>query len=231
MRDLAVKHGYSPQSVVMYGDLPDVIYEGGVMRRRGPSDPPAVPTPGLDDECFMVVTGAHEGAWSILATVDRNRLYYGSFILPRAFSVQMGVVLGERAVTVEVNGVPVRATFIGQNPHLWSKDLRPVLDRGGLADGQAIRVTKVGYRQLLLEPLPPAPGPARDSFDVIVAGAALQAPDGTVPADEDVISLLAYAVGLDRSAPLPLLARRLRARRNRDLLAALCDIHPEAEGF
>jgi Sigma-70, region 4 len=224
---LAERYGYSRSSITFYGSgLPDVIEEGGVLRRRRPGDPPAVVAPGLDGTCWRLVAGPQRGRWSCVLTVSHRRLYRGPQRLPAPIAQLTGLGPGSRGVALTVNSMPVHASWLAQDPYLFGGELRPVLDRLGFADGERIRLIVIGDHELLAERLPDIPGP--DSpFLTLVNGAGLHDAAGQAVPDDEVSRSLAYAVGLEPDTPLPVVDRRLAARHNPALRQALGLIFPE----
>jgi hypothetical protein len=228
LADLAERHGYSRSSITFYSALPDVIEDGGVLRRRCQDDPPAVPEPGLDGACFRVLTGPQRGCWSCTITVSHRRLYHGSQPIPMPMAEIMDLDHGSRRVTLTVNGKPLHATWVGQSPYLFGGELRPVLDELGFADGDLFRLVAVGPGELLIEMLPVVSGP--DSpFRTLVIGAGLYDEEGEAVPDDRIAESLAYSVGLGRETPLPIVSRRLAARRNPALRRALMLVFPEID--
>ena len=224
---LADRRGYSRSSVAFYcSGLPDVIEEGGVLRRRRPDDPPAVTAPGLDGGCWRVVAGPHRGRWSCVVAVDHRRLYHGSQRLPGPIAQLAGLSHGSRRVTLTIDSAPVHASWLSQDPYIFGGELRPVLDNLGFTDGERIRLIVGGERELLPERLPVIPEP--DSpFRTLVTGAGLYDAARKAVPDDEISRSLAYAVGLEPDTPLPVVDRRLAARHNLALRQALGLIFPE----
>jgi hypothetical protein len=224
LQELAEQQGNSRASIAFYSWLPGLIEDGGVLRRRLPSDPPAAVDPGLDDECFRVVAGPHRGRWSYTTTFAHSRLYHGSQIFPAPLAVELGVDPGATRELLKVNGVKVRGSW-RHGPYLFSRDLRPVLLELGLADGDRMRLIEVGPGELVIEKVPElnsADGP----FRTLAEGAGLYDENGAQLPDGDIADALAFAVGLPH-APLGQIERRLRTRRNHDLADALVLLFPE----
>jgi len=224
LEELAAKYDYSPTSITFYSSLPDVVEEAGVLRRRTPNDPPAVPEPGLDNKCFRVVAGQYRGCWSSLVTVSHRRLYYGPQPIPTPLAELLEIEPGSRRVPVTVNGATVHASW-AQSPYLFGGELRPVLDSLGFADSEPIRFVVTGPGVLLAERVPVVTGPDTP-FRILALGACLCEEAGTVP-DSEIAEALAYAVGLDIDAPLSVVERRLATRHDSALREALGLIFPE----
>jgi hypothetical protein len=224
---LAERHGYSRSSITFYGaGLPDVIEEGGVLRRRRADDPPAVLAPGLDGACWRVTAGPHRGHWSCVVTVSHRRLYHGPQRLPAPIAKLVGLGHGSRRAEITVNGMPVHASWLSQDPYVFGGELRPVLDNLGFTDGERLRLIAISEHELLAERLPTIAG-SDNPFLTLVSGASLyDAAQGAIP-DAEVPGSLAYAVGLEPGTPLPVVDRRLAARRNPALRRALALIFPE----
>lgn len=225
LADLAAKYGYSRASITFYSSLPDVIEEAGVLRRRRPGDPPAVPDPGLDDKCFRVVAGPHRGCWSSKVIVSHRRLYHGPQPIPTPLAELLEIEPGSRRVPVSVNHAVVHASWL-QSPYLFGGELRPVLDALGFADGELIRFVVTGPGALLAERVRVVAGPDTP-FRTLVTGACLYGEAGVAVPDDEIAEALAYAIGLDADTPLPIVRRRLAARHNPVLREALDLIFPE----
>lgn len=225
---LAERHGYSRSSITFYSALPDVIEEGGVLRRRHRDDPPAVPAPGLDGACLRIVAGPRRGCWSCMVTVSHRRLYYGPQPIPAPIAQLLSLDHGSRRVPLTVNGKPVHATWAGQAPYLFGGEFRPVLDDLGFADGERIRLIAVGPGELLAEKLPVITGPDTP-LRTLVTGACLYDEAGAPVPDDEIAEFLAYTVGLEPDTPLPIVGRRLATRHNPALRRALSLIFTEVD--
>lgn len=225
LQELAEAHGHSRASIAFYGWLPGLIEEGGVLRRRRPGDPPAVREPGLDDECFRVVAGAHRGRWSHLATVNSARLRGGSLELPAPLADLLGIPPGGTGVELKANGTHIVRGSWRHSPSLWSRDLKPVLGALGLAHGDRMRMIEAGRGELLIERVPELTG-AGGPYRMLADGAGLYDEDGTQVAEGDIADALSFAIGLQH-APLVAVERRLRSRRNNDLADALTLLFPD----
>jgi hypothetical protein len=221
LEGLAEQHGYKRTSITFYCALPDVIEEAGVLRRRGPGDPPAVPDPGLEEHCFRIVAGPHRGRWSCTVLVSRKRLYHGPQWIPTPLAVLLGIELGTRGLPINVNGVTVHASWL-QSPYLWGGDLRSVLDKRGFADGERVRLVITRPGELVLEGVPVIDG--SEALRTLANGAGLFDEAG---APLEIPPALAYAVGFDVDVPLPALLRRLGSRHNVALADALKLMFPE----
>jgi hypothetical protein len=230
LQDLAEEHQYSRASIAIYaGSLPDVIEQGGVLRRRQPGDPKATPEPGLDDGCFRVVSGPHRGRWSSVVTINHRRLYHGPQWIPAPLAEELAIEHGTQRVSVTVNDDRiVHATWL-QSPYLFGGELRPVLDRLRFADGDRIRLIATGPRDLQIERVPVTSGPDTP-YRTLSDGAGLNDGTGQSPADSDIVPTLAYAIGLEPDTPLPVIERRLLNRGNRALWRALALLFPEELG-
>ena len=225
LADLAAEYGYSRASITFYSSLPEVIEEAGVLRRRRPGDPPAVPDPGLDEKCFRVVAGPYRGCWSSMVIVSHWRLYHGPQPIPTPLAELLEIGPGSRRVPVTVNGGSVHVTWL-QSPYLFGGELRPVLDALGFADGELIRLVVAGPGMLVTERIRDVTE-SDTPFGTLVTGACLYDETGTPVPDSKIAEALAYAIGLDASTPLPIVRRRLAARHNLALRAALDLIFPE----
>jgi hypothetical protein len=225
LADLAAEYEYSRASIFFYSSLPDVIEEAGVLRRRRPDDPPAVPEPGLNDRCFRVVAGPHRGCWASMVVVSHRRLYHGPQWIPTPLAELLDIEPGSRRVPVTVNGATVHASW-GQSPYLFGGELRPVLDALGFADGELIRFVATDPGALLAEKMPVVTGPDTP-FRTLVTGACLYDGAGAPVPDSGIAEALAYAIGLDAATPLPIVERRLGTRHNQALRDALGLIFPE----
>lgn len=225
LADLAAEYDYSRASITFYSSLPDVIEEAGVLRRRRPGDPPAVPDPGLDEKCFRVIAGPHRGSWASTLVVSHRRLYHGSQPIPTPLAELLEIEPGSRRVPVTVNGATVHLTWL-QSPYLFGGELRPVLDALGFADGELIRLVVTGPGALLAERMRDVTGPDTP-FRTLVTGACLYDETGAPVSDGEIAEALAYAIGLDPDTPLPVVRRRLAARHNPALREALGLIFPE----
>jgi hypothetical protein len=225
LADLAVEYGFSRASITFYSSLPDVIEEAGVLRRRRPGDPPAVPDPGLDDKCFRVVAGAYRGCWSSMVIVSHRRLYLGPQPIPTPLAELLEIEPGARRVPVTLNGAGVHVTWL-QSPYLFGGELRPVLDALGFADGELIRLVVTGPGALLAERVPAVTGPDTP-FRTLVTGACLYDETGAPVPDSEIAAALAYSIGLDSDTPLPIVGRRLASRHDPALHEALNLIFPE----
>jgi len=228
LADLADKYDYSRNSITFYSSLPDVVEDAGVLRRRRPDDPPAVPEPGLDDKCFRVVAGEHRGCWSSMVIVSHRRLYHGPQWIPTPLAELLEIEPGAMRVPVAVNGITVHASW-GQSPYLFGGELRPVLDTLGFADGEVIRLVVTGPGALFAERVPAVAG-SRTPFRTLVTGACLYDEVGMPVPDAEIAEALTYAIGLDADTPLPIVERRLATRHNPLLREALGLIFPEVCG-
>lgn len=226
LADLAAEYGFSRASITFYSSLPEVIEEAGVLRRRRPGDPSAVPDPGLDDKCFRVIAGPYRGCWSSTVIVSHRRLYHGPQPIPTPLAELLEIGPGSRRVPVTVNGAGVHVTWL-QSPYLFGGELRLVLDALGFADGELIRLVVAGPGALVAERIRGVIGPDTP-FRTLVTGACLYDETGTPVPDSEIAEALAYAIGLDADTPLPVVGRRLAARHNLALRAALDLIFPEA---
>jgi Sigma-70, region 4 len=230
LQDLAVKHGYSRNSIAFYSALPDVIDDAGVLRRRRADDPAAVPEPGLDERCFRVVAGPYRGHWSCMVVVSHKRLYHGPQVIPTPLAELLEIQPGSRQVEITVNGTKINASWGQQNPYLFGGQLRPVLDELGFGDGELVRLVVVGPGELYVDPVPTndrAVSPHR----TLVTGAGLY-DDACQPVpDADIAEALSFAVGLAPDAPLPAVQHRLISRHNTALRQALALIFPEVVGW
>jgi hypothetical protein len=226
LQDLAVKHGYSRNSILFYSALPDVIEDAGVLRRRRPGDPPAVPEPGLDGACFRIVTGPHRGSWSCVVVVSHQRLYCGPQAIPTPLAELLEIEPGSRKLEVSINGTAINASWAQLDPYLFGGELRPVLDRLGFADGDLVRFVVVGPGELHVAAMPADSSP-EGAYRTLITGAGLYDEAGEPIADADLAAALAFAVGLRADAPLHAVERRLSSRRNADLRDALALIYQE----
>jgi hypothetical protein len=215
---LAAEHLYKPSSIAFYSELPDLIEEAGVLRRRGAQDPPAVREPGLDGGCLRVVTGPQRGEWSTTIRINHRRLYHGPQKIPMPLAVILSVEPGSSGVPITINGEHVVHCTWGSYSYLFGGELRLVLDQLGFADGDLMRIVALPG-EATITPVPPvdvADGP----LGTLVRGAAVYDECGEpVPFDE-LSGSLAYAIGLAPDTPLIMVGRRLAARRNAELLAA-----------
>jgi Sigma-70, region 4 len=220
LRRVAEEHGYSAESIQFYGELPNLIADDGILRRRTTNDPPAVPEPGLDRRCLRVLAGVYRGCWSYISAVSYQRIYAGPERLPAPLGELLELDPGCRRQRVIVDGeTPIRGSW-GSYPYLFGSDFRPILRVKDLKDGDRVRIIVTGPKAIAIEVLP---SPAQDPspFDTLVAGAGLYDDTGTPVPDGEVIEALADAVGVDPAAPVAVLGMRLAKRRNVELYEAL----------
>lgn len=225
LQELAEEHGHSRASIAFYGWLPGLIEDGGVLRRRRQSDPPAAGEPGLDNECFRVIAGAHRGRWSHIAAVNSSRLRGSSLELPAPLADLVGIVPGSTGMKLKANGRHVVRGSWRHGPSLWSRDLKPVLAELGLHDGDQMRLIEAGPGELHIERVPELAG-ASGPYRTLADSAGLYDEHGNQIAEGDIADALTYAVGLP-PAPLVVVERRLRSRRNSDLADALALLFPD----
>ncbi|MEB3980208.1 hypothetical protein OQ968_02895 [Mycobacterium sp. 663a-19] len=225
LQDLAERHGYSRNSIGFYSALPDIIEDAGVLRRRRADDPPAVPEPGLDDACYQVVAGPHRGSWSCMVVVNHDRLYRGSLQIPTPLAELLEIGPGSRRVPINVGRATVHATWL-HLPYLFSRELRPVLDDLGFADGDLVRFVVVGPGELHIAPMPVNRNP-ESPYRTLITRAGLYDGAGQPVSDSELAGALAFAVGLPPDAPLHVVDQRLNDRRNGELRDALALLYPE----
>jgi hypothetical protein len=230
LQDLAEKHDYSRDSILIYRELPDVIEDAGVLRRRRKGDPPAVRAPWLDGACFRVIAGPHRGDWSCVVVISHGRLYTGPQRIPTPLAELLEIEPGASRVPITVGGSTIHASWL-HAPYLFGGQLRRVLDELGFADGQHVRLVAAGPRQLPIVALPSVVATTADNpFDTLIGGAGLYDEAGRPVADGEVAEALSFAVGFDGPAPVPVVERRLGERRNGALREAFVRIFPEELG-
>ena len=219
LRALAEQHGHRRSSIEFYRTLPELIEDAGILRRRGPADPPAAREPAFDDLCFRVISGPDRGRWSCTLPVSAKSLRASSLRLPRPLAPLLGIDPGAQKMPIRVNGTHTVPASWKLDPYLFSRSIRPVLNDVGLHDGDRMRLVVLGPTELRIERAPqPAgpPGPPR----TLISGAALYGPDGQRVPDDEIATALAYAIGLDPQAPPSAVLRRLRERGNTPLADA-----------
>lgn len=220
LQRLAEQYGYSPGSIVFYGDLPNLIEEDGVLRRRTAEDPRAIPEPALDGQCFRILAGPRHGCWSCISVVSYQRIYAGPERIPSPLAEFLGMEPGCRRQSVTVDATSKIHASWGSYSYLFGSDLRPLFKEKGLTDGDRVRIVVVGPMAIEIEVLPPVPQDPTP-FEIIAAGAGLYDAAGQLVSDGDVIVSLAEALDIDPATPVPVLGMRLAKRRNADLYAAL----------
>jgi Sigma-70, region 4 len=226
LQDLAAKYGYSRNSIGFYSALPDIVEDAGVLRRRRADDRPPVPDPSLNRACFRIVAGPHRGCWSCKVVVSHERLYHGSQVIPTPLAELLEIEPGSRQVEVSVNGTAINASWAQQNPYLFARELRRLLDRLGFADGDPVRFVVVGSGKLQVLAMPANSSP-ESPYRTLVTGAGLYDDAGEPVSDAELAAALAFAVGLPADTPLHAVERRLRNRRNPELRDALVQIYRE----
>ncbi|NEM05288.1 sigma factor-like helix-turn-helix DNA-binding protein [Geodermatophilus normandii] len=219
LRALAEQHGHRRTSIEFYRNLPELIEDAGILRRRGPGDPPPAGEPAFDDLCFRVIAGPDRGRWSCTLPVSAKHLRASSLHIPRPLAPLLAIDPGAQRMPIRVNGTHTVLASWMLDPYLFSRTLRPVLNALGLGDGDRMRLIVLGPAELRIEAAPHPAGPAGPPR-TLTAGAALHGLDGRPVPDDEIATSLAYAVGLDPQAPPSAVLRRLRERRNTPIAEA-----------